>query len=313
MRYATGVVGVCLLPLHALGQTIVNRQQKFHRQIAPGNYSGITALGDNRYAVVNDKSPDGFHIFHILIDTISGRIHSVDDEGFRPSGGDNRDQEGIAWVADRQRLFISGERDNEIHEYLIDGTPVAAHPVAFAAKARSNRGLESLCYDDATRTLWTTTEEPLPGDSCVRIQSFDADVHPLRQYFYRADTPLHRKKRKSTVANGISELCATGDGRLLVLEREVYVPRRKIGASVNVRLYETRPATADTLQKRLLCTFTTRINITSRKFANYEGCCVAHRLADGRIILLLIGDSQNRFRGMLRDWFRTVIIDKQPE
>jgi hypothetical protein len=65
------------------------------------------------------------------------------------------------------------------------------------------------------------------------------------------------------------------------------------------------------LQKTLLCEFTTRLNILSRKFANYEGLCVAARRADGSIVLLLLADSQNRFRGFLRDWMRTVIIPKQ--
>ena len=34
-----------------------------HWHITPANYSGITPLGGDRYAVVDDKSPtDGFHI-----------------------------------------------------------------------------------------------------------------------------------------------------------------------------------------------------------------------------------------------------------
>ena len=38
-----------------------NRQQRFHKSVPPGNYSGITYLGSNRYALVSDKAEeDGF-------------------------------------------------------------------------------------------------------------------------------------------------------------------------------------------------------------------------------------------------------------
>ena len=89
-----------------------NRQQKFPKDIPAGNYSSITPIGNDRYAVVSDKSDDGFFVFHIDIDTVSGRILSVSNEGFRASGKPNRDQEGIAYQPYTHTLFISGEADN---------------------------------------------------------------------------------------------------------------------------------------------------------------------------------------------------------
>ena len=45
---------------------IEHKQQKFPDAIPAGNYSGITWLGDDRYAVVSDKSADdGFFVFRI--------------------------------------------------------------------------------------------------------------------------------------------------------------------------------------------------------------------------------------------------------
>lgn len=44
-------------------------------------------------------------------------------------------------------------------------------------------------------------------------------------------------------------------------------------------------------------------------FANYEGICVGPKLADGRQLLILISDSQNQYRGVLRDWFKTIVMD----
>jgi hypothetical protein len=38
--------------------------------------------------------------------------------------------------------------------------------------------------------------------------------------------------------------------------------------------------------------------------------CVARRLSDGSIILLMVADSQNRSHGILRDWLKTLIIRK---
>ena len=82
----------------------------------------------------------------------------------------------------------------------------------------------------------------------------------------------------------------------------------KIGSYVECRLYIVTPSSAQVLSKTHLYTFRTHINLFRRNFANYEGLCVARRLADGSLILLLIADSQNQYRGILRDWLKTVVV-----
>ena len=58
-----------------------NRQRSFAKTVPPGNYSGVAWLGGSRYAVVSDKSPsDGFFVFDIRIDSVSGKIQSVYNE-----------------------------------------------------------------------------------------------------------------------------------------------------------------------------------------------------------------------------------------
>ena len=43
----------------------ISAQQYFPKEIPAGNYSGICAIGDDRYAVVSDKSAEeGFFVFH---------------------------------------------------------------------------------------------------------------------------------------------------------------------------------------------------------------------------------------------------------
>ena len=286
---------ICILmfcSLSAFGQ----KPQKFHKVLPPGNYSGIAALGNNRYALVSDKSEeDGFFVLRIEIDSIKGRIAVLENEGFRSSGLPNRDMEGICYHPSTNTVFISGEQDNEVYEYTLDGQRTGRRlemPDIFK-KANRNYGLESLTYDTQRHLFFTTTERPLKGDSLLRIQSFGDDLKPQRTYLYRPDSPISRK-----YFQGVSELCALDDGRLLVLERQIRVPKLKIGASCNVRIYEVFPSEDTFLEKKLLTEFRTRINLTSRKFANYEGFCqVAPDL------LLLVADSQNRFKGFLRDWF----------
>ncbi|MCR4915669.1 MAG: esterase-like activity of phytase family protein, partial [Prevotella sp.] len=116
---------------------------------------------------------------------------------------------------------------------------------------------------------------------------------PRRQYLYRPDAPIDRKYYQ-----GVSALCAVGDGRLLVLERQVKVPRLKLDARTIIRIYEVSPSENTLLEKRLVREFTTRLTLTSREFANYEGMCLISPQW-----LLLVADSQNQFKGALRDWF----------
>ena len=286
---------LCLLLLGCL-PTMAQKPQRFHKVLPPGNYSGITALGDGRYALVSDKSEeDGFFMLRLTIDSVKGRITSIENEGFRSSGLPNRDMEGICYRSSTNTVFISGEKDNEVYEYTLDGQRTGRRldmPALFK-QADRNSGLESLTYDAQRHLFFTTTERPLKGDSLLRIQTFTDDLRPQRFYYYRPDTPISRK-----YSQGVSELCALHDGRLLVLERQIRVPKLKIGASTVIRIYEVTPSDEPLLEKKLLMEFRTRLNLTSRRFANYEGLCQPMPN-----LLLLIADSQNRYKHVLRDWF----------
>ncbi|MBR5394154.1 MAG: esterase-like activity of phytase family protein [Bacteroidaceae bacterium] len=270
--------------------------QRFPKALPAGNYSGITPLADDRYALVSDKSEEeGFFVVRIVIDSIRGRIFSLENEGFRSSGLPNRDIEGICYCPSTNTVFISGEQDNEVFEYTLDGqrTGRRLEMPAIFKEADHNYGLESLTYDARRHLFYTTSERPLKGDSLLRIQSFGDDLNPGRFYFYRPDAPISAKH-----FHGVSALCALDDGRLLVLERQIRVPRLKLGASTVIRIYEITPADDPMPAKRLLREFRTRLTLTSRRFANYEGLC-----QPAPNLLLLVADSQNRYKGFLRDWF----------
>jgi len=272
-------------------------QQHFPRQIPAGNYSGICSIGNGLYAVVDDKhDEDGFYVFRFDIDMQGNRITQAENKGYRSSGLPNRDMEGICYRPSSHTLFISGEADNEVYEYALDGKRTGKKlkmPAQFK-KARHNQGIEALTYDTLSHLFFLTTESPLPGDTLLRIQAFGDNLQPSHQYRYKPDKAISRK-----YSHGVSALCAIGDGRLLVMERQVYIPPRKINAQTVITIYEVRPAQQENiLTKKLVTQFTTRLTVTSRKFANYEGMC-----ALGPNMLLLVADSQNQYKNVLRDWF----------
>lgn len=302
----------------------VNRQRSFASAVPPGNYSGIAWLGGSRYAVVSDKSAtDGFFVFDIELDSVSGKIRSVRNEGFFSSGGPNRDQEGVAYVPQGGRLYVSGEGDGRVLEYTIDGRHTGrqlALPEVFATAGR-NYGIEALTYSPATRRFWLTTESTLPADgpqaaygnaTCnrLRLQCFGDSLQPGPFYYYETDLPEVRR-RPAAYAMGVSGLCALDDGRLVVMEREFYVSRRKLGSWVKVKLYAVRPGGSQSgalLPKTKVLELKTRLSLFSYRLANYEGICLGPRLAGGGRVLLMVSDSQDRYGGVLKDYFKTVVV-----
>ena len=301
-----------------------NRQRSFAKTVPPGNYSGVAWLGGSRYAVVSDKSPtDGFFVFDIRIDSVSGKIQSVYNEGFFSAETPNRDQEGIAYVPQTGKVYVSGERENRVLEYSLDGRHTGrqlAMPEVFAT-AGGNYGIEALTYNAEAHRFWLTTESTLPCDgpqaaygnvvgNRLRLQCFDDSLQPGASFFYEMDLPEVRK-RPAAYAMGVSGLCALDDGRLLVMEREFYVSRRKLGSWVKVKLFAVCPGGCQEgtlLPKTKVMEFKTRLSLFSHRLANYEGMCLGPRLKDGSRVLLMVSDSQNQYGGVLKDYFKTVVV-----
>lgn len=280
--------------------TAMGRQQKLDRWVPAGNYSGICALRDGRYAVVSDKAREnGYFVWHIDIDTLTGRIRRVDDLGFRSTGLPGRDVEGIAVEGETGHVCIACESDNRIVQMDASETPqVTATSESLLTDALPNSGLESLCYDAVNHCLWTMEERG--ANETARLLKLDTQLRVTGRYDYPLDAPTNRK-RALHYARGVSEVLPIDEGRLLVLEREAFVPKRKIGAWVKCKLYVL---TLETGEKTLLTQWKTRLNLTARSWANYEGMCYGPTLADGSRLLLVISDSQNRFSGVLHDWGR---------
>lgn len=149
------------------------------------------------------------------------------------------------------------------------------------------------------------------------------DSRYMMTYAYQMDQPSTHKKADIYVM-GVSELCTLPDGQLLVLEREAFIPKIKIGAFCKCKLYLINPLnseefsmkekfSSDTpfLKKNLLVEWKTGLSLSKRSFANYEGMCLGPKLEDGSQVVILLSDSQDQYAGVLKDWFKTIVIRKE--
>ena len=323
-----------LLPLAVGAQDIkhelhaeLKAQVEFPATVPAGNYSGITWLGGNEYAVVCDKArADGFFIFHINIDPDTGVISHAYNNEFRSSGYANRDMEGIAFVPKDTTIFISGEGDNRIKEYKLKSGKYTGRELNVPDSLRQsapNYGFESLTYNAKQRHFWTVSESTLPIDgkpsslknkhqNVLRLLCFDdSSLDMVGMYAYLMDYPEATAESSNGYCHGVSDLCALDDGRVLVMERELFVPPLRIGAWVNNKIYVVDPTekmTGKFIEKKLLVEFKTKFTGFKNTFANFEGMCLGPKLNDGRQTLVLICDSQNQLK-KLKDWIMTIVID----
>ena len=268
--------------------------------IDPGEYSGITWLGGNQFAVVDDNLKGGGILrFSIPID--------ADGE---TAGGKEQDNEGIAFVPSESKLYVSSEKHQEIRSYDLNGND-AGTALAVPQDMKDivdNLGFEALTYNDSTGLFWTTTEAPLKNDTflprLLRLQSFDREGKP-------AGRPAKTGRNATAYVFGIPALAALDDGRLLVLEREVYVPNGGLwdklqGSFTDTHIYLVDPVhdTAGLLRKSLLCSFTT----SALNLANFEGMCLGPVLPDGRRTLVLIADSQKGSGGLTNEFVKVILL-----
>ncbi len=304
---------LCAVTVQAQWEVKKNGQHAFPKTIPAGNYSGIAWLEGSSYAVVSDKSAeDGFFIFDIQVDSVSGEVQAASCLGFRSSGHPGRDNEGVAYNPATHTIWICGESDNRIMEYDMGGkrTGRQLHMPSVFAHLPGNLGLEALSYNAHTETYWTCNE----ADSIV-LQSFGADLQPKRPFRYQLEAPVASVSKAQHYAHGVGTVCALDDGSVLLLEREFYVPKMKVGAFVSCKLFRVTPDVTDNLttadkplEKQPLTSWRTSLSLLGRSIANYEGMCLGPALADGSRVLLLVADSQNQYAGVLKDWITSVKV-----
>ena len=273
------------------------------------------------------------------------------------------DHEAIVKVSD-STLVIASEGYCRLKEYPILPISADAAKVGYQQNLWESRwpssdfypnyNFESLAFDSIRQYLWTIPESTLRKDgqpatpqngltNQLRLMRLDwgkmkedsnkeeyseqvsskKDSRYMTTYAYQMDQPSTHKKADIYVM-GVSELCALPDGQLLVLEREAFIPKIKIGAFCKCKLYLINPLnseefsmkekfSSDTpfLKKRLLTEWKTSLSLSKRSFANYEGMCLGPKLEDGSQVVILLSDSQDQYAGVLKDWFKTIVIRKE--
>ena len=273
------------------------------------------------------------------------------------------DHEAVVKVSD-STLVIASEGYCRLKEYPIlpisaDTAKVGYQQNLWESRWPSsdfypNYNFESLAFDSVHQYLWTIPESTFRKDgqpatpqngltNQLRLMRLDwgkmkedsnkeeyseqvsskKDSRYMMTYAYQMDQPSTHKKADIYVM-GVSELCVLPDGQLLVLEREAFIPKIKIGAFCKCKLYLINPLnseefsmkekfSSDTpfLKKRLLTEWKTGLSLSKRSFANYEGMCLGPMLEDGSQVVILLSDSQDQYAGVLKDWFKTIVIGKK--
>ena len=273
------------------------------------------------------------------------------------------DHEAIVKASD-STLVITSEGYCRLKEYPVLPTSANAPKISYQQNLWESRwpssdfypnyNFESLAFDSVRQYLWTIPESTLRKDGqpatpqnglanqlrLMRLnwgkikenrnkEEYSEEVSSkkasryMTAYAYQMDQPSTHKKADIYVM-GVSELCALPDGQLLVLEREAFIPKIKIGAFCKCKLYQINPLNSEEfalkekfssntpfLKKRLLTEWKTGLSLSKRSFANYEGMCLGPKLEDGSQVVILLSDSQDQYAGVLKDWFKTIVIRKE--
>lgn len=266
-----------------------------------GNLSALAVDRDGRLLGLSDRSS----------------LFTLDPRTLRPVGvvpladenGAALDSEGLAVDRDGTRL-ITSETEPSVRRYSRDGRILGRLPVpgelrvAPAGRATANLTFEGLTLEPGGRTLVASMESALSGDDAdlVRFQTWrrapDGRGFGLAaQYGYRVDAGL-----------GVSDITATPDGRLLVLERGFTAG---VGNTVRLYLADARHATDVGRTEKLTATSGVRLvgktlladigdcpslGATAKQpqpnplLDNIEGMTITGRSPGGRLRVLLISD-----------------------
>ena len=316
------------------------QQKHFVRVIPPGNYSGIAPMGGDVYAMVSDKS-DSTLLFNVRLYVSRQTGELLQAEYLGGSGrtdGRGLDNEAVVRVTD-STVVVASEGMCRLKGYAVDTDRAVTQDAALwewsAAKDKfwPNYAFESLAFDSVRGRLWTISESTMrpdgkpattqdPHQNVLRLLSFDWNSRSTQPvaFLYRMDMPT-TMKLADTYTMGVSELCALPDGSLLVLEREAFVPKMKLGAFCQCKLFVVDPSVAKPydfdkaveagapfVEKRLLAKWTTKLSLLNQSWANYEGMCLGPALDNGDLVLILVSDSQDGYAGVLRDWFKTIVL-----
>ncbi|HEX3478822.1 MAG TPA: esterase-like activity of phytase family protein [Kofleriaceae bacterium] len=229
---------------------------------------------------------------------------------------DDWDGEGLALAGDR---FLVVANESQPAVFSVDRAGHDARPLAlpFRPGLRHNLGIEGIGYATAgaRRYVFTVNEQALEGDgpvstvdhgTVVRLTRHSLDGEPVLEVAYLTD-PVFTAGYGDA---GVSDLAALSPERVLILERSWV---RGAGNAIRVYIVDLRGAPsiaalddarrAAPIAKRLILDLATVDDTRCstppapqrRKiFDNYEGLAVGPVLDDGRRVLFLVSDDNDR-------------------
>src|SRR5262245_17325156 len=265
--------------------------------IGNAELSGIVWEGGNRFLSVDDGAPRMFPL-DVTLDDATSAIRRVEAGEYVKLEG-AQDLEGITRRPDGRTVLVTDEALGEIREYdAVSGKLLRTMPPPrpFPGRMKKNLGLESLT-SAPDGTTWIANEGPLRNDGngpnamqggWVRLQRLDASLAPTGQYAYRTEPGLGWV--------GVSDLLATPEAELLVLERSLTgggfaarIFQVDISHATDVTAFEKLRNRTDfhPVEKHLLFE-------RSGGFQNFEGMALGPALASGGQLVLLVSDGNGR-------------------
>ncbi|MDR7049059.1 hypothetical protein J2X54_001507 [Duganella sp. 3397] len=205
--------------------------------------------------------------------------------------------------------FVRQADANGSLRYELPLPPLFDVAVDQSSGPRNNQAFEGMSFTPDGASLWVALEGPLYQDgpaptpahgAISRITRFARDGTVLGQYAYALEPIPAAPGKGKNADNGISEIMALSDTRMLVLER-AGVQNDKGRYRNYVRLYEVETAGATdiaqlaTLAGASYTVMTKRLVLDLnqaglRRVDNLEGMAFGPRLANGHASLVLVSD-----------------------
>ncbi|MFM8415256.1 MAG: esterase-like activity of phytase family protein [Planctomycetota bacterium] len=287
--------------------------------------SGVTWLGDDRYAAVLDNS-DQLLTFRLAVSR-GGVPEAVSDLRIVRLS-ERHDYEDVApcppvlakRIADRRSargdavpattLLVCEEDTPAIRAIDLDRGDllgIVPIPARFASR-RANRGLEALASDPDGCCIWTANEEALPADGPAASIGRSTVVRIARitvpgathdggdaEFAYAVDPPhAFAPVFTGEPLTGLVALAALGDGRLLALERSAapgLPPFKSRITSVDTSRADDVSGLDDGLAQRPGLALEKTLLWEDALGCNLEGLCLGPTLADGRRLLVALADN----------------------
>jgi len=292
---------------------------------------GSCRFYDLRLALDHLDAPAGDGIEVVAVHHLTGREGmrcpqgGIDPEGFAPAsgGGYFLSSEGVVERGVQPFVARLGEDGREVSRlalpdrYLSDGSGRRG--------VRSNLAFESLTVSPDGRFLVAGLENALLEDGPAADVGVDSPARllawrleesgPPCEYAYEVD-PVSRPpgEPEGFRVNGLVDLLALGDDRLLALEREwvsgvghrIQLFLVRLDPPLSARFGSGSPSLGRTVKRRLI-----DFSALGRPLENFEGMAFGPRLGDGRRSLVIVSDD-NFDTATQRTRFFVFAVDDSP-